>query len=82
MKVGKEGIDMLSCDGYKMFHGTVKVTPVIRPDGTRWKKPFDLTGTWLYKPNFECWYCKPDAGGFAQSYPPDILSDFRNDGHV
>ena len=74
---------MLVCDGYKMFHGTVKVTPVLRPDGTRWKEPFDLTGTWLLKPEWahgeDCWYCKPDNGGFAESYPPDILSDFRDD---
>ena len=77
----------LSCDGYMMFHGSVKVTPVIRPDGTRWKEPFFLVGTWLYKPAWSfaedspegCWYCKPDAGGFAQSYTPDILSDFMDD---
>lgn len=76
---------MLVCDGYKMFHGTVRVTPVLRPDGTRWKEPFDLKGTWLFKPEWEtgekggCWYCKPDNGGFAESYPPEILSDFRED---
>jgi hypothetical protein len=66
-----------------MFHGTVRVTPVVRPDGTRWKEPFDLTGTWLLKPEWahgeDYWYCKPDNGGFTQSYSPDILSDFRED---
>lgn len=76
---GKEDTRMLKCDGYKMFHGTVKVTPVLRPDGTRWKEPFDLTGTWLYKPDFDTWYCKPDNGGWTESWTPDILSDFRED---
>lgn len=80
---------MLICDGYKMFHGTVRVMPVIRPDGTRWKEPFDLTGTWLYRPAWSlsgategCWYCKKDDGGLAESYPSDILSDFRDDADV
>lgn len=68
---------MLMCDGYKMFHGTVKITPVNN------RPPFDLTGTWLFKPEWDtgeeggCWYCKPDDDGFAMSYTPDILSDFR-----
>ena len=70
---------MLSCDGYKMFHGTVRITPVIRPDGTRWKEPFDLTGTWLFKPEAKYWYCKPDDGGWTESWSPSILSDFRDD---
>lgn len=72
---------MLKCDGYIMFHGTVKVIPC------NGKAPFDLTGTWLYKPAWSfgrdategCWYCKKDDGGFAESYPPDILDDFRDD---
>ena len=73
---------MLTCDGYKMFHGKVKITPV------NGRPPFDLEGTWLFKPEWAigekggCWYCKPDVGGFAQSYPPDILSDFRDDADV
>lgn len=73
---------MLKCDGYKMFHGTVKVTPV-RKD----VKPFDVTGTWLYKPAEAfgidapegCWYCNEDCGGWTGSWTPDILSDFRDD---
>lgn len=69
---------MLKCDGYKMFHGTVRVTPVTLPDGTRWREPFDLTGTWLYKPE-GMWYCNPDDGGLTSSWSPDILSDFRDD---
>lgn len=70
---------MLKCDGYKMFHGSVRITPVIRADGMRWKEPFDLTGTWLFKPDTGYWYCKPDDAGFTESWSPDILSDFRDD---
>ena len=71
---------MLTCDGYKMFHGTVKVSPAILPDGTRWREPFDLTGTWLLKPESpRIWFCEPDGNGWARSFEADILSDFRDD---
>ena len=73
---------MLTCDGYKMFHGTVRIAPVLRADGTRWKEPFDLTGTWLFKPNTGYWYCKPDDVGFTGSWSSDILSDFRDDANA
>jgi len=70
---------MLQCDGYKMFRGTVRVTPVIRPDGTRWREPFDLTGDWLYDPTRpHIWYCQP-KGDWSQSFHESILSDFRED---
>lgn len=70
---------MLVCDGHKMFHGTVKITPV------NGRPSYDVTGTWLFRPGWVlgnsegCWYCKRDEGGFAESYPVDILSDFRED---
>ena len=69
---------MLACDGYKMFHGSVKITPV------NGRPPFDLTGTWLFKPETGgMWFCKPDQNGrFAEGYPEDILSDFRDDEEV
>ena len=71
---------MLQCEGYKMFHGTVRITPVIREDGTRWKEPFDLRGTWLYKPEEGgMWYCKADGRRGAESWPEEILSDFREE---
>ena len=70
---------MLTCEGYKMFHGTVRISPIIRPDGTRWREPFDLTGTWLYKPDTGYWYCKPDDGGMIMSWSDNIMSDFRDD---
>ena len=73
---------MLECDGYKMFHGTVHVTPVAW--GDRPAKPeYDLTGTWLFKPGDDSlddmWYCKKDSDGWVHSMPPEILSDFRDD---
>lgn len=68
---------MLECEGFKMFHGTVKITPVLLPNGKRWKEPFDLEGVWLYRPDTGYWYCKPDKGGFPESWSRDILSDFR-----
>jgi hypothetical protein len=67
----------LKCEEYRMFHGTVLVSPVIREDGTRWREPFDLTGTWLYRPDVDTWYCTPDDGGMTKSWVPAILSNFR-----
>ncbi len=42
---------MLECEGYKMFVGVMKVTP--KNGGT---SRF-IGGTWLYKPDTNCWYC-------------------------
>lgn len=67
---------MLECDGIRMFHGTVKVSPMLRL-----KEPFDLTGTWMYKPveGVGYWYCKQDSNGWTSSFCEDVLSDFRDD---
>lgn len=70
---------MLTCDGYKMFYGTVRVTPTTLPDGKRWKEPFDLTGTWLYRPDTRYWYCQPDDGKVVHSFSPSLLTDFRDE---
>ena len=63
----------MKCDGYEMFHGTVKILLVYGC--------VDITGIWLYRPDTDCWYVKRDKGGpgFAESYPPDCLTDFRKD---
>ena len=42
---------MLTCEGYKMFRGTMTITPL------NGREPFDKHGTWLYKPQYDCWYC-------------------------
>ena len=65
---------MLKCDGYKMFHGAVKITPA-----PGFGEPYDMIGTWLFKPNTGCWYCNPDDGSLTKSIPADIMSDFRED---
>ena len=57
---------MLKCEGYKMFKGTATVTPVNRD-------PFDVTGTWLYKPEHRCWYCN------GHSYPESIIDNIREE---
>ena len=64
---------MLQCDGYKMFKGTATVTPA------NGKPPFQVSGTWLYRPDVKYWYCKPDHIGFAPGFPPEILSDMKED---
>lgn len=43
---------MLVCEGYKMFRGTMKITPK-----GNFKEEL-ITGDWLYKPNYDTWYCK------------------------
>ena len=42
---------MLKCEGYKMFKGKMRVAPK-NPK----YPPFVEDGTWLYKPDYDCWY--------------------------
>ena len=63
---------MLECEGYKMFHGSFLIHPLN-------KEPFRLTGVWLFKPDTRFWYCKPDNGGWTESWDPDILTDCKPD---
>ena len=49
---------MLTCEGYKMFKGMMKI---IRTNNYE-----HVEGTWLYKPEYDCWYC---AG---RSYPASV----------
>lgn len=53
---------ILQCEGYKMFEGTADIVP-INPE----IKPFEVTGVWLYKPEFHCWYCN------GKSFPEEIV---------
>lgn len=41
---------MLSCEGYKMFRGVMAITYKCVP-------PKHIRGVWLYKPEYDCWYC-------------------------
>lgn len=50
------GFKMICVDGYKAFHGKMKISPK-----RLGYEPFILEGDWLYKPEFDCWYVsQPD----------------------
>lgn len=48
---------MLSCEGYKMFQGRMTVCPV----ASSGVAPFRVHGTFLYRPDTECWYVGNDS---------------------
>lgn len=52
---------MIRVEGYKAFRGRMKISPINR-------EPFHVWGDWLYKPEYDCWYC----GG--RSYPASICT--------
>lgn len=52
---------MIKVEGYKAFKGVMKITPKNEKFS-----PFEKDGDWLYKPEYDCWYC----GG--SSYPASI----------
>lgn len=53
---------MLQCEGYKMFSGVAKIVPKNRAFAS-----FEKAGTWLYKPDTNCWYVN------GASYPAEIV---------
>lgn len=57
---------MLKCEGYMMFRGTATIAPA---NGA----PYDVTGDWLYKPEYRCWYCN------GSSYPACIVTNIREE---
>lgn len=64
---GKERItQMLQCENYKMFKGTMTIIPKCEI------APFNVTGIWLYKPDVDTWYCK------GHSYPAEICAVFED----
>lgn len=54
---------MLMCEGYKMFFGTCRITPKCDTIA-----PYDERGTWLYRPDYDCWYCN------GNSYSAEIVT--------
>lgn len=51
---------MLHLDGgIKAFRGTMRIMPVKGPH-------FFMTGEWLYKPEYDTWYCR------GESFPAEI----------
>lgn len=55
---------MIKCEGYKAFHGSA----VIKPTNPKFP-PFEMRGDWLYKPEYDCWYCN------GSSYPAEIVTE-------
>jgi hypothetical protein len=61
---------MLECEGYKMFSGFATFTPA----SDRFPKRV-IWGTWLYKPEYDCWYVN------GESFPAAFVSEFAEDGN-
>lgn len=54
---------MLKCEGYQMFKGVMRITPKSDKFPIR-----DIEATWLYKPEYDCWY------GKGASYPAVVCT--------
>lgn len=52
---------MIKVEGYKAFRGTMRITPANIN-----LQSITIHGDWLYKPEYDCWYCK------GSSYPASI----------
>lgn len=63
---------MLSCEGYKMFYGIMRIVPK-NPQF----KPFEVEATWLYKPEYDCWYGK---GSSYMAGICEVVEDKTNNG--
>lgn len=59
---------MINVEGYKAFHGIMRITPLI--EGV---EPFEIETDWLYNPDFDCWY------GNGRSYPDYICEVIEED---
>ena len=59
---------MIKVEGYKAFHGVMKITPK-----TKCVPPVEIEGDWLYKPEYKCWY------GNGASYGEEICTVVRDD---
>ena len=57
---------MLNCEGYRMMRGTMVVEPI-------GGKSYKMHGVWLYKPEFDCWYCN------GASYPAAIVTIYEDE---
>jgi hypothetical protein len=53
---------MIKVEGYKAFHGDMKIIPKNR----LYHAFYVLDKDWLYKPDTDCWY------GNGRSYPAEI----------
>ena len=53
---------MIKVEGYKAFHGDMKITP----KNKLYPAYYICNKDWLYKPDTDCWY------GNGQSFPAEI----------
>lgn len=53
---------MLKVEGYMMFEGIMNIVPKSNEI-----QSYFVTGTWLYKPEYDCWYCTNGS-----SYPASV----------
>lgn len=58
---------MIKVDGYKAFHGTMKIEYKLRTTEIIENKD------WLYKPDTNCWY------GAGRSFPSDICTPMEEE---
>ena len=52
---------MIKVEGYKAFHGIMRIVPK-----TDRIKPFEIEADWLFKPDTCCWY------GSGRSFGEDV----------
>lgn len=57
---------MIQCEGYKAFRGSATIKP---KDPSI--KPFVVEGDWLYKKEYDCWYCN------GRSFPAGIVTEIH-----
>ena len=57
---------MIKCEGFKAFKGSAIVFK-----GKKFEEK--KTGDWLYKPEYDCWYCN------GSSYPASTVSDIEEE---
>lgn len=61
---------MIKVEGYKAFHGTMKITPT---GAAVFKEPwFIYDKDWLYKPDTDCWY------GDGRSFSAEICEPIED----
>ena len=59
---------MIKVEGYKAFHGDMKITP----KNTLFPSFYICDKDWLYKPETNCWY------GNGSSYSAEICEPIEN----
>jgi hypothetical protein len=61
---------MIKVEGYKAFHGTMKIIPAA---GNSFKEPWFISDKdWLYKPDTNCWY------GDGRSFSAEICEPIED----